>query len=89
MIRNNPTGRQRRLQVEALEDRNLLSGAGLTVMSDSLFQGRELTQALTAPSLAQLPAGVSSIRTRRPAGWKHKPPGRASRTASGDHREQG
>jgi polyvinyl alcohol dehydrogenase (cytochrome) len=47
--------------VEELEDRSLLSGTGLTVMSYNLFQGSELTQALTVPSLAQLPAAVSSI----------------------------
>jgi endonuclease/exonuclease/phosphatase family metal-dependent hydrolase/lysophospholipase L1-like esterase len=49
-----------RLTVEALEARALLS-SDLTVMSYNLYQGSELTQALTVPSLAQLPAAVSSV----------------------------
>jgi hypothetical protein len=60
MSRNNPVGRRRRLQLEALEDRCLLNGADLTVMSYNLYQGSELTQALTVPSLAQLPAAVAA-----------------------------
>jgi endonuclease/exonuclease/phosphatase family metal-dependent hydrolase len=47
--------------LEQLEDRYLLSGADLTVMSYNLYQGSELAQALTVPSLAQLPAAVSAI----------------------------
>jgi Endonuclease/Exonuclease/phosphatase family len=56
-----PRRRSSRLTLEQLEDRCLLSGADLTVMSYNLYQGSELTQALTVPSLAQLPAAVSAI----------------------------
>jgi endonuclease/exonuclease/phosphatase family metal-dependent hydrolase len=49
--------------MEALEDRCLLSGAALTVMSYNLYQGSELAQALAVTSLAQLPAAVSSVET--------------------------
>jgi endonuclease/exonuclease/phosphatase family metal-dependent hydrolase len=50
-----------RLCVEALEDRTVPSGADLTVMSWNLYQGSELTRALTIPTLAQVPAAVSAI----------------------------
>jgi hypothetical protein len=46
-----------RPHVEALEDRCLLSGADLTVMSYNLFQGSELTPTL--------PAGPSWTWSRR------------------------
>jgi endonuclease/exonuclease/phosphatase family metal-dependent hydrolase len=59
--RKNAVGGRRRPQLEVLENRCLLSGADLTVMSYNLYQGSELAQAIAAPSLAQLPAAVSSI----------------------------
>ncbi|HEV2945996.1 MAG TPA: endonuclease/exonuclease/phosphatase family protein [Gemmataceae bacterium] len=56
----NPS-RRCRLQLEVLEDRCLLSGADLTVMSYNLYQGSELTQAIAISSLGQLPAAVSAV----------------------------
>jgi endonuclease/exonuclease/phosphatase family metal-dependent hydrolase/lysophospholipase L1-like esterase len=55
------TARRARVQLEPLEDRRLLSGADLTVMSYNLYQGSELTQILAAQSFAQVPAAVSAV----------------------------
>ena len=60
-VRKNPVCYRRRLQAELLEDRCLPSGADLTAMSYNLFQGSELRQALTVPSLADLPQAVSAM----------------------------
>src|SRR5262245_41085640 len=47
--------------LEPLEDRRILSGADLTVMSYNLYQGSELTQILATQSFAQVPAAVSAV----------------------------
>jgi endonuclease/exonuclease/phosphatase family metal-dependent hydrolase len=62
-----PLGNRCRLQLERLEDRSLPSGADLTVMSYNLYQGSELTRAITAPSLAALPAAATAIEAEAAA----------------------